>query len=130
MRIKITPENAEKIEAALLAVNDKAVEHTYTCYADILGVVAEAAAKLSAILPAKNFPGAKAYAESGGSVAKAYKYARRTTAIKIERGATGWFLIEIAESGAHEKADKLRLILTEEQKALAVSLFEAKLFTR
>jgi hypothetical protein len=96
MKIKIVEENAEKIEAALKAVNGRATGHTFTDFSSIEEVAEKAEEALDDLdMPASYRRGARYCADSGSPVANAYQSARKGTHITIERGTKGWYLVAV-----------------------------------
>ncbi len=101
MKIKIIPANAKAIEDALSAINGKAVEHTFINYASILLVANRAEKALADIgLRLADRQGASVVAESGQLLPSAYKFAAKSTLVKLLRGKDAWFLVDV-------KAEKL-----------------------
>jgi hypothetical protein len=96
--IKISPENRAAIEKALRVVNGRASQHCFDRYSEIIEIVGEAEQWLTDKLPKKLWRGTQYEQQSGRVLAKAYKYAARTTTIRIERRASGWFLRAITPS--------------------------------
>jgi hypothetical protein len=92
--IKIIPENAEAIEAALREVNGKAAAHAYTSYAELTDLVDRAQSILSTLLYKKDWQGARWTETSGGKTANSYKYMRDATRVIIERRSSAWYMIE------------------------------------
>jgi hypothetical protein len=122
--IKIELKNAAAIEAELKAVNGKAHQHTYTDYSGIADIAETAEKKLVGLVGAKSrAPGAVVYATSGASVANAYDYNRKGTAVRLERRASGWFLTSITEATIYKDGGETHLALTAQQDADAVAFF-------
>ena len=96
--IKISPENRQAIEEALEKVNGRAWQHCFDRYSEIKTIVAEAERWLTDKLPKKLWKGTQYEQQSGRVLAKAYKYAARTTTVRIERRTSGWFLCKITPS--------------------------------
>lgn len=127
MKIKITPDNKAKIDAALNESNGGAVTHTFTTYAEIERLSKNAEDRLSSLLPTKkSWSGAEWMKTSGGSVPNAYKYPRNVTSVKITRCASGWFLTGVSSRQMYGDAPSGRLFLTVEQYALAVEKLRGK----
>ena len=101
--IKITADNAAKINAALDAANGKATSHTIRSWVLVDSVADEAESRLSA-LPKADRKGATLTHTPAGPWASAYKYAAQTTRIVIERRATGWFLISADRAEVYPRA--------------------------
>ncbi len=124
--IRITEQNRAAIVAALANVNGKATAHTFTTYQQIEQIAAAAEKQLIGLVGSqKAAVGARFEATSGDKVANAYKYARIGTRVKLERRATGWFLIDAMEWMLYQNGGDRRLTLTAAQDARAVELFRA-----
>ena len=120
--INISSANAKKIETALAEVNGRATAHTFTTFAEIEQIATSLERKLQGLGIAKKYrAGASGTARSGGSVAKAYDYARKATEIRIERRSSTWFLVAIYEATAYAEGSHPRLMLTESQDAVAIA---------
>jgi hypothetical protein len=96
--IKIAPENRAAIESALETVNGRAWRHCFDRYSEIEEVVKAAEQWLNDRLPKSMWKGAQYEKQSGQTLAKAYKNSARTTTIRIERRASGWFLTQVKPS--------------------------------
>jgi hypothetical protein len=93
MRINLT--NDDKIRDALASVNGTATAHTLTSASDIAPGLAMAESELKRLgLRKPQWKGAIVTIHSKGPSAKAYKYAAIGTSVRLERGASGWFMIE------------------------------------
>lgn len=125
MRILIDPKNETKIVAALAAANGRASDHTYTTLGDIAAVAREAEAAVLAVLPKTLAPGAVYTAVSGGPVPRSYKYRRNGTYVRLERGSTGWFLVNVDRIEIYDKGGSSALHLTQEQHLEAVARFSS-----
>ena len=101
--IKITADNAAKINAVLAEANGKATSHTIRSWVLVDSVADEAESRLSA-LPKADRKGATLTHTPAGPSASSYKYAAQTTRILIERRATGWFLISAARAEVYPRA--------------------------
>jgi len=113
--IKITDTNVTKIQDALAAVNGKAEAWTIMLFRDVERVAEKVEKKLAA-LPKADRVGAVTTFRPAGPTAKSYKYAARTTTIKMERRATGWFLTDVIASDVYPKmAEALDVAITQEQ---------------
>lgn len=122
--IKICEKNEATIEAALREVNGKSEAHTYTRWTELLGVIATAESRALALLGVKKYlPGLIVDAMSGDSVANAYKYQRRTTAVALELRKAGWYLIAAREGLLYpDQRGYIMLSFTAEQDELAVKI--------
>ena len=125
--LKLCEANAAAIEAALKEVNGRATEHVYTRFTELLGVTAEAENRALRLLGLKkHLPGLTVRAMSGGSVARAYRNARRTTRVTIELRGKNWYLTEIAQSSLYaDQVGFINLRLTQAQDAAAVALLRS-----
>ena len=120
MKIKLTKENADKINAELEKVNGKSTTHTYSYSHEIFKVVGEMENLLLELyIPMKQRKGAICKSVSGKKVANSYKYSRKATSITLERGAKEWFLTHIKSVDIGKKGHTT-LILTQEQDEIAV----------
>ena len=122
MRLLICPENAEKIEAALLEVNNDSKYYTFTKFEQIEAVAAQAEREVLALLPARYAIGAQYRATSGGSVSPAYKYQRRVTNLHIRRTRKGWAII-LLKSILIFNSTGNRLGLTVKQSNRAIDIY-------
>lgn len=127
MKIKITKENHDKIQAALDAVNGKSWEHVYRFAREIIELTDAAEKKVIALVGSKkNAVGAIYTATSGAAVANRYNYSRIGTTVKIERGATGWFLVDVNRATLYNHAGGQHITLTTAQDAGAVAALRTK----
>ncbi len=131
--IKISPENAAAIVAALKAVNGRAEYHAFTTFAEVEGLVATAESRLAkTLLPKADHKGSRLIAISGVAVSKAYAKKGRTraaTTVELERRSTGWFITAIAPATVGQSGGNLRLVLTPAQKEASLARFAATLHT-
>jgi 3-hydroxy-3-methylglutaryl CoA synthase len=93
--IKITQENAEKLEAALAEVNGRATQHCYTTAEELLVLASKAEKYVGKLLLKKDFSGAVWHETSGEAVANSYKSMRKATCVCIERRSSDWFLTDV-----------------------------------
>ena len=119
MKIKI---DDPKLGAALDAVNLQADAHTAGA-GEIQGLGETLDKKLSALLPKKDWKGARASYESGARVPNAYKYSRIVTRVTLERGAGAWFVIGLERLDIWGNAAALSISLTPAQRDAAVGRF-------
>jgi hypothetical protein len=123
---RITDKNRAAIFHILATVNGRATSHTFTTYHEIEQIAAAAETRvLDLVGSQKAAIGALFEATSGDKVANAYKYARIGTRVKLERRATGWFLVDATEWMLWANGGDRRLTLTAAQDARAVELFRA-----
>lgn len=125
---RVEAKNVAAIEAALYDVNASATEHTYTTF-DELDAIAQRAEKRLAELNIRKADrtGAVMIAMSGKPVPVAYNHDRRTTYVRLERRATGWFITDLSVDIAYSKGGYERLYLTHGQKSDALRMFSEKL---
>ena len=103
MKIKISNTNEAALDEAINAANGRATAHTLN-RSTLLQWVAAAEARLAELgIPKCARRGAVARRMSGGSVPSAYKYPRTRTTATVERGASAWYLTEIAASETFDK---------------------------
>ena len=123
--IKINSANIAAIQAALVAVNGRALSHTFTAD-EIVNVALTAEVEVLALLGnKKDVIGATMFARSGDKLPNAYKYGRQVNQITIERRSSGWWLVYIGCMGTLDKsAGSTRLTLTADQDAKAVARFK------
>ena len=115
------------VEAALLAVDGKSKEHTFTDYSKIAEVVQDAESGLEKLgILKKDAAGAKFIAYSGGTVPNSYKYSRTGTAIQLERKSSGWHLTSIKTYNLYQKPPHNQFILTVKQDACAIASLRQK----
>lgn len=128
MKIAITQNNAEKIEAELKRVNGRSTAHCYTTYEDIAYLASKAERMLTEFLPAKKyFKGAFFSSESGAVMPNCYKGTRNTTNIKMVRGSKEWFLTSVTKSSLWpNQYGRERLVLTPDQDALAINKLKSQ----
>ena len=111
-----------KINDALAAVNGKAMEHTYSYVSQIAALAIDAEARLEALgIPKKHRIGAFLVSTSGQTVPKKYKYERIVTFVRLERGATNWFVTRIEKRVIFCDGGSKMLFLNAAQDALAVA---------
>jgi|ETNvirome_6_1000_1030641.scaffolds.fasta_scaffold06417_5 hypothetical protein len=121
MKIKITPGNAQKINARLKRINGRADSHTYTTYGDIEDLVSEAESQRCRLrLTKKQAVGMRVVCRSGETLPNAYKWSRAVTEVDLTHCATGWCLTNICSATAWGNAGGRRVILTPEMDAIAV----------
>lgn len=123
MKIKI--ENTEQINAELTAINGRASAHTIDDAATISAAAITAEKYLEKIrLPKAMRKGARCIIHGGGSVARSYKYPRKTTRVQLDRAATGWIVTGITPMDLHpSESGGAQIMLTSAQKQEAVRRF-------
>jgi len=132
--IRITPDNAIHIEAALIAVNGKATAHTFTSYSEIEALAKRAEEALLTLVGAKKrAPGAVYPATSGAPVSNGYDkmtHSRIATVVYLKRGSDAWFLIGAKATQVYkEGGGKSVLRLTQAQADHAVATFKSQFVT-
>lgn len=127
MKIKITEQNREAIDAALAKANGKATAHTFTSASSVSAAMRVAEAKLEDLgIPKGQRSGATARARSGGKLPNAYKYRRVVSYITITRGSSAWFLTEATTYETWDKSGGgTYLTVTAAQDAIAIAKFRA-----
>ncbi len=128
MKIKIKSSNIAALQAALEKANGNAIAHTYRHASQILEVAVAAEAQLQSLNLSKNSrSGVIATANSGGSVANAYKYSRITSTATLVRGSSDWFLTSISASESFRKtAGGVHVSLTPSQDSEVTAKFRAQ----
>ena len=123
--IKITEDNIQAIQLALIAANGKSCTHTYSVNA-IIDIAEAAEIEVIGLLGnKKDAVGAKIHARSGDKVPNAYKYGRQVNRITIERRSSGWHLVYIGCITITEKRGAYsRLTVTPKQDAQAIARFK------
>jgi hypothetical protein len=121
--MKINISDKEAVRAALAAVNRKAERHAYTLPSEIAAVADDAERQLARLdVPKAARKGARYVSQSGSKLPNSYKYKATGTTVTLERGAAGWFLVDVAACDIWPgKAPFQRLTLTVEQDAIAIA---------
>jgi hypothetical protein len=128
MKIKITLDKGEAINAALARTNGKATAHTFTHSSSVSAAARIAEADLDDLgIPKGQRAGATARARSGGKLPNAYgNHTRVVTHITITRGSSAWFLTDIKAVETWDKsAGGTYVTVTPEQDAIAIAKFRA-----
>lgn len=125
MKIKITEQNREAINAALNQVNGKATAHTFTSASSVYAAARIAEDQLTSLcIPKAKRAGASAYAQSGYHVALSHDYSRIVTGARMFRAASGWYLTSLHSCSTHDRTGGLTVLtLTESQDVMAVAQF-------
>jgi hypothetical protein len=114
--IKITADNAAKINAVLAEANGKATSHTIRSWVVVDSIATDAESRLSA-LPKAERAGATLVHTPAGPSAKSYKYAAATTRLRMERRASGWFLTSAERAEVYPRAQQRdSMTITPEQR--------------
>ena len=120
MKIAITAANAAKIEAALKVVNRGFVAHTFSTFDQIAREADNAERSLLALVNKGDAKGAYYVTISGDAVPNALRYARCGTKVVLDRGAKGWFLVELRATPVDKAGGPKWLVLTPAQDAKAI----------
>jgi hypothetical protein len=102
MRIKVSIQNNSAINAELLKVNGRAESFTVTCTKQILEAIKKAEEKL-AVLPKSQWQGIVFSYVPAGPSARSYKFNATSTVVRVERGASDWFLVAIGKVAVSPK---------------------------
>lgn len=124
--IKITAANADAINGAIAAVEGRATARTCD-YSDCLRAVqlAEAHPALQ-LLPKKMHVGAGATYEQAVNLPNAYKYSPEATTLRVERRASGWYLVAIHRGYCRRNQnEEAHMTLTAAQSEEAIARFRA-----
>ena len=125
--IKISSENAEKINAALSEAEGRATARKLD--ADDLIEIAERSEKEVAartLLPKSHQTGAVVTYRMGLNLPNNYKYAPEYTEVTLGRRKSGWFLLSAGRvRGNVKQAEKFAISLTPEAAAEAKRRFES-----
>ncbi len=123
MKIAIGPLHDAKINQALLHVNGKACDHTFTQGAQVWELSKLAENRLENLgLLKKHRQGARFEAISGEPVPNKYKYSRIATKIILERGANEWFLVSVSRGTIYAAGGyKIMRLLDEQHVALILA---------
>lgn len=118
MKLKITTDNAAKIEAALAEVNGKATAFTVATY-HAVAVYAEAIEKRldASRLPKAERNGVTATIRPAGPTANAYKYAAKSTTVTLQRGAKDWYLTAVTDASVYPRErERVTIKISEAQR--------------
>ena len=126
MKITIDQKNADKIMAALEAVNGRAREHTFCMFLQLSDLAEKAEKELIALVKKSDAAGAVYVATSGREMPNSYKYARVATKVILERGAKSWFLISVEGAAIYNSGGDEYLILNQTQDTKAVERLRSK----
>jgi len=121
--MRINLKDTDAVRAALAAVNGRAERHAYTLPSEIAAVAYDAERALARLNLSKSARrGARYVSQSSGNLPKAYKYNAIGTVVTLERGATAWFMVNVAACDIRPGAAPFqRLTLTPDQDAAAVA---------
>ena len=122
MKIKVT--NTEKLRGALAAANGAASAHTASA-ADVAAQAVIAETHLDALgIAKKDRPGAVRDYVSGARVSNAYTRknwsGRAATRVRLQRGASGWFVTEVERASVGQAGGWVLTRLTPNQYDLAL----------
>lgn len=128
MKIKINEQTRAALQIALDKSNGKATAHTFRHVIDLIECARQAEATLEHLSLAKGSrSGAIATANSGGTVANAYKYARITSTARMVRGSSAWFLTSLTASETYRRtAGDTFVSLTPKQDAEVTATFRSQ----
>jgi len=128
IKINMSAKSGSAITAALTKANGKATAHTFRSCHSLLECAHQAEAQLQRLGLAKGSrSGATATANSGGSVANAYKYTRITSTAQMVRGSSAWFLTEVSAGETFRKtAGETFVSLTSAQDAEVSAKFRSQ----
>lgn len=130
MKIKVTKENAVKINHALIGVNGRSIQHTYHDAIQIISVADRAEKALTKLgLNLGTRSGAIFVSVSGDSVPNSYKGTRNATRVELVRGSAAWFLTHVSAETLFNDAGKEKLHLTEKQDAEIIAKVRANYTT-
>ena len=120
MKIKVTVENAGKIQELLKKVNgERYLAHCFRYSLNILGIVEQAEQALSRMyLPKKYRAAARVFATSCRTIPASYKYRRITNTIVLERGSKDWFITSLKRVEVYPNVPCNRLHLTTLQRTI------------
>ena len=115
MKIKISPDNAEKIEKILIETCGNG-QYVYDDFDDLVAICNRFEKKMDILGLAPSMRGGAIVEDiSGCSVANAYKYSRKATKVNLLRGERDWFLIGVWVQMIGTNGGNSRLYLTEKQ---------------
>ena len=122
--IKIDKDHEALVEAALRAVNGKAIAHTFQSFHEIEALATAAEKRLDGLgIPKAERAGARFSKRSGGKLPNAYKYSVNVTWVTLERRSSAWWLVEIHQTHVHPNtAPGGYLSLTQAQDAKAIEV--------
>ena len=113
------------VETALAEVNGKANRHTFNSVHDVRHVTGRVEKTLDRLeIPRKHWTGTTIRATSGEDLPNAYGYRPLRTVVKIQRFASGWFVVQIDKSShlGHKLSRRDRLIVTVSREAVDAGL--------
>ena len=130
--MRINLKNHDKIRDALASVNGTATAHTFTSASDIAPGLAMAESELKSLALARaQWKGARVTIHSKGPTARAYKYAAIGTAVELERGASGWFMVEARRIDLRpapaNRASRVWIWLQDFQRHAALEAFKSRI---
>ena len=125
--IKISAENAEKINAAISEIEGKATARTLDAD-DIIKIAERSTEQVAArtFLPKTRQVGAVVTYRMGINLPSSYKYAPEYTEVILERRKSGWFLVSARRArGAAKQAETFEISLSPQAAAEAKRRFES-----
>ena len=130
MKIKVSDDNAAKIQAVLDAVNGRSNEHTYRVYGDIAALAVAADTRRADLrLSKREAKGIQVVSVSGDAVPSSYKWRRNATRVELTYCATGWCLPALASTTIYADGGGSCTSLTPDLAALAVAKFQSAHYT-
>jgi hypothetical protein len=121
--MKINLSNTAEINTALKTINGGSIAHCFTNASELINIANSADKKLIQLLDSKlESIGAIINATSGDSVSASYKYNRTATNIKLLKGKTAWFLINVNNFILYKSGGKTILTLTAKQDIRAIAV--------
>jgi hypothetical protein len=127
--LKININNSEKISEALAKAQARATARTID-NDFVLRAVAQAEMRLRKILAKKDWQGLQLSVTCApGKMASSYRGIPMATYAVVQRGASGWFLVQVARAKARENFNDV-VIHGVEQKGKLVSEYVAKTLGR
>jgi hypothetical protein len=129
MKLRIHPDNAAKIEAALAFENRRSTAHTYTSYHEIEALANRAERQLEDKLLKKDQAGVRYLANSGTRVPSSYRFPRQATSVELTRGPRAWFLTKVSSYSLWEQAGAAHFLVTPKHRAAHLALMSSQFWT-
>lgn len=129
-QLKIEEKNSEAINGTIKQVEGKSIVNCLSVR-KILALANEAEERLEELgIPQKCRVGVQLYSCPAGPDSKSYQYAQGATDVKIIRKSSGWYIEAISRTNVYpKKKESLDLLLTEEQRDIAVRKFCSSFIT-
>ena len=130
--MRINLKNDGKIRDALASVNGTASAHTFTSASDIALGLAMAETELKSLALARaQWKGARVTIHSKGPTASSYRFVAIGTAVELERGASGWFMVEARRidlrPAAANRSPRVWVCLEDWQREAAIEAYRHRL---